>query len=170
MSLKVLITYATRFGATMQVADAIAKTAREAGQEVELKAMKDVHSLEGYQGVFLGSAVNYATWLPEAVEFVKTMQEDLRQIAVVLFTVHITNVGDDEKSRRNRQAFTEEVRELIDPVDEAFFAGKFDRQAAGEIMPKWLAWLVPTIDLRKWQKIRVWTTQALEKIENHLTL
>jgi len=168
MGLNILIAYATRFGATMQVADAIAQAVREEGKAVDLLPMKEVSSLDSYQAVFLGSAVNYATWLPEAVEFVKTLQEALNQIPVALFTVHITNVGGDEKSQRNRHAFTDEVRALVSPVDEAFFAGKFDRRAASELMPKWLAWLVPTIDLRKWNIIHNWTKQTLVKIENQL--
>lgn len=169
MGVKYLIAYATRFGTTLQVADAIAQTLQAEGKDVDILSIKDITSLNGYQAIFLGSAVNYGAWLPEAVEFVKTMQEDLNRIPVALFTVHITNVGDDEASRRKRHSFADEVRSLVNPVDEAFFAGKFDRRAASELLPRWLAWLVPTIDLRKWDLIRNWTKQAVIKLESQIT-
>jgi len=162
------VTYATRFGATQQVAEAIAETLRGKGQQVDLLPIEEIASLEEYQAVFLGSAVNYGAWLPHAVKFVKAKQEAFKDIQIALFTVHITNLGRDEGSRRNRRAFSKEVRDLLNPIDEAFFAGKFDRRSARELMPKWAAWLVPTIDLRKWDRIRDWAQRVLDKIETDL--
>ena len=47
-SKSILLAYATRFGSTQEVAEAITATLREAGIEVELQAMQDVESLDGY--------------------------------------------------------------------------------------------------------------------------
>ncbi len=165
MGMNILVMYATRFGATQQVAETIAQTLRDEGQKVNLLPIQEISSLEEYHAAFLGSAVNYGNWLPHAVKFVQARQEAFNSIPVALFTVHITNVGGGDRSRRNRQAFSEEVRALLNPVDEAFFAGKFDRRSARELLPKWIAWLVPTIDLRKWDSIREWTKKVLQKME-----
>ena len=166
--MNILVTYATRFGATEQVAEAIAETLQDKGQQVDLLPIEAITTLEEYQAVFLGSAVNYGAWLPHAVKFVKAKQEAFKDIQIALFTVHITNLGRDESSKRNRRTFSKEVRDLLHPIDEAFFAGKFDRRAARELMPKWAAWLVPTIDFRKWDLIRDWALQVLEKLETDL--
>jgi hypothetical protein len=76
---------------------------------------------------------------------------------VALFCVHIQNLADDETSRRNRLAYLDRVRPLVQPVAEGFFAGRFDRRGARLLLPKVVAWMVPTIDLRDWKKIRGWT-------------
>ena len=83
----ILVTYATRFGSTQEIAEAIAETLREDGHTVDVHSMSDVQDIHEYQAVLLGSAVNHAHWLPEAVEFVKANQEALSRIPVALFTV-----------------------------------------------------------------------------------
>lgn len=156
MTLTILVTYATRFGSTEEVAQAIAETLRQDGHNVHCRLMANVHTFIGYHFVVLGSAVNYANWLPTAVDFVRDNQHDLNQLPAALFTVHIQNTGDDADSRQNRMAYLDDVRPYLQPISEGYFAGRFNRRAATELMPKWLAVLMPTIDLRKWQKIRTW--------------
>lgn len=152
----ILVTYATRFGSTEEVAEAIAQTLREGGHMVDCWSMAEVRSLEGYTAVVLGSAVNYGKWIPVAAEFVREHQDALGDVPVALFTVHIQNIADDAASRQNRFAYLNEVRPYVQPVCEGFFAGRFNRHAAVELIPRWLAFFVPTFDFRKWDKIRTW--------------
>jgi len=156
MSNSILVTYATRFGSTEEVAEAIAEALRERGQAVDCLTMDTVQGLSGYRAILIGSAVNYAAWLPAAVEFVQANREALKQTPVALFTVHIQNIADDPESRQRRQAYLDEVRPYVQPVSEGYFAGRFDRRGARELLPRWMAWLVPTFDYRKWEKIKAW--------------
>lgn len=156
MSRRILVAYASGLGSTAEVAAEIGKTLGENGIGVDVKSVRENPQLDGYQAVLVGSPVRHGNWLPEAVDFVKTNQGALNRIPVALFSLHITNLGDDETSRRNRLAFLNEVRPLLDPVDEAFFAGKFDRRGAALLLPGLLARLVPSMDFRKWEKIRAW--------------
>ncbi len=55
MSAAILVGYATRYGSTQEVAEAIAGTLHENGLAVDLKPMKEVKSLEGYEGVVIGA-------------------------------------------------------------------------------------------------------------------
>ena len=48
------------------------------------------------------------------------------RVRVALFTVHMLNRGDDEISRRNREAYLDAVRPLVQPVAHVFFPGKID--------------------------------------------
>ena len=178
MLTSILVTYATRFGSTEEVANAISRTLREAGSYVDCLPMAEVDSFDAYQAVLLGSAVNYAHWLPNAVDFVRTNQHALNQVPVALFTVHIQNTADDAMSKRNRLAYLDEIRPYLNPVAEGYFAGRFNRLAATELLPHWLAWIVPNIDFRKWDKIRIWANslptlllqQDQMKGDNHVTI
>jgi len=153
---RILVTYASATGSTVDVAAEIGKTLGAGGFSVDVKPLKEKPQADGYQAVLIGSAVQNGNWLPEAVEFVKTNQQALGHVPAALFCVHIRNLGDDETSRQNRLAYLKEVRPLIESVDEAFFAGRFDRRGATLMLPGLLARFVPPLDFRNWKKIRAW--------------
>lgn len=156
MSERVLIAYATFTGSTAEVAAVIGEELEKRGFVVDVKPMSDTPTLESYDRVLLGSAVQYAKWLPDAMAYLKTHQQELKALPVAVFSVHIQNLKDDAESRRNRHAYLDEVRALIDPAEEAFFAGRFDRRGARLLLPKWLAFFIPRMDFRKWKRIRAW--------------
>ncbi len=162
MNNRVLVAYASHFGSTAEVAAAIGKTLAARGLAVDVKPIRENLQMAGdlrsggYQTVVIGSAVEYGKWLPEAVDFVKTNQQALNRVPVALFSVHIQNLADDEKSRQARLAYLDTVRPLIRPVAQVFFAGKFDRRGAAVLMPGLLARFIPPMDLRDWEKIRAW--------------
>ncbi len=56
MTTTVLVAYATKYGSTQEVAEAIAATLREKGCEVEVRPAGEVRELEGYSTVVLGAA------------------------------------------------------------------------------------------------------------------
>jgi menaquinone-dependent protoporphyrinogen oxidase len=156
MSKRILVAYATYAGSTADVAAAIGETLGERHFAVDVKPIKDNPSLTDYHAVVLGSAVQHGRWLPEAMTYVEANQAALQTMPAALFCVHIQNTGDDAKSQRNRLAYLDEVRLLVDPVTEGFFAGRFDRRGAELILPGLLARLTPPLDFRKWEKIHGW--------------
>jgi menaquinone-dependent protoporphyrinogen oxidase len=156
MNNRILVTYATAMGSTVDVAAEIGKTLLDQGFSVDVKPIRESPHINGYQAVLIGSAVQHGNWLPEAVDFVKTNQQALNHVSTALFCVHIQNLGDDETSRQNRLAYLDAVRPLLQPVAEGFFAGKFDRRGAALLLPGWLARFVPPIDLRNWKMMRTW--------------
>jgi len=161
---RVLVTYASALGSTAQVAAAIGETLAAGGLCADVRPILENPQPDGYRAVLIGSAVRHGSWLAEAIEFVKANREALKRRPVALFTVHITSLGDDENSRRNRLAFLNEVRPLVQVVDEAFFAGRFDRRGAALLMPAWLARFIPPLDLRNWGKIRTWAASLQSRL------
>ena len=156
MSIHTLVTYATRFGSTERAAELIAETLEASGHAVDCRPMQSIEALAGYDAVVAGSAVNYGDWLPIAVAFVREHQATLSRIPVALFTVHCSNLSEDHVERREREAYLDGVRPYVSPASEGFFPGRFNRHAAVDLIPRWMARLMPTINLMKPDRIHAW--------------
>lgn len=151
---RILVTYATRAGSTVEVAGAIAKTLAGLGFNVDVRPAKEMPSIEGYRALVSGSAVREHTWLPEALDFIKSNRSVLTNIPVFFYTMHLSNLDNDEKSRAKRLANLEEARSLVEPKDAAFFAGKLDYSRLS-LLDR-VSYSKGEKDLRDWQAIRNW--------------
>lgn len=127
MSKKILVTYASRFGSTEGVANAIGKTLSENGMNVDVFPMREVKDLSAYEGVVAGSAINAGAWLPEALQFVQTHRAELAQKPFAVFLVCMTLAMQNAGQYRSHVAtWLEPVRVLVHPVSEGLFAGALD--------------------------------------------
>ncbi len=157
MNGRILITYASMCGSTADIAADIGKAFADCGFLVDVKPVLENPSLEGYQAILIGSAIKFGNWLPEAVEFVKANRQKLGSLPVALFCVHIRNTADDEESRKNRIAYLDEIRPLVQAINEGFFPGRFDRRGAAMLLPGILARITPPFDFRKPKAVRSWS-------------
>lgn len=157
MKNRILVTYASRAGSTGTVAEAIGQTLCGTGAIVDVRPIKNVTDLTGYDAVVVGSAIRMGQWLPEAVQFVKTHQAVLQQISTAYFTVCLTLKDDTEENRRVVAAYTDPVRAIHQPDQEAFFAGQMDYSRLS-LLDSWMArWVkAPEGDWRNWEAIRGW--------------
>lgn len=157
MNKRILVAYATRAGSTAEVAAEVGSTLSQRGFLVDVKPVKEVQALEGYQAIVLGSAVRMGNWLPEMVDFVKAQQQRLGALPVSLFTVHLLNLEENEASRAARQAYLQAVRPLLRPTEEAYFAGKMDFSRLS-FFDRMVAKLVKAVetDRRDWNAVRAW--------------
>jgi menaquinone-dependent protoporphyrinogen oxidase len=127
MKNKIVVAYASRFGATQGVAETIGKTLTEAGLQVDVLPMKEVNDLRPYSAVVAGSAINGGAWLPEAMEFVRANQTALAGKPFAAFLVCMTlSMRNGEKYRPFVASWLEPVRTLVKPVSEGLFAGALD--------------------------------------------
>jgi menaquinone-dependent protoporphyrinogen oxidase len=164
MDKKILVTYASKYGSTGGVADAIGKGLCSKGAAVDVLLMKNAVNLSSYQGVLVGSAIYMGKWLPEAVDFVKNNVEVLRQIPVAYFLVCMTLCKPTEENRAKVLAYLDPVLKAIPEVKPAgigAFAGALDYNN--------LSWLNKTIlkskgtpegDFRDWKAIRTWAEES----------
>ncbi len=164
---KILVTYATRAGSTVEVAAKIGDALSANGATVDVRPIKNVRDVNGYAAVVIGSAIRMGNWLPEAVEFVKKNQAQLNKAPTAFFTVHLLNAADDAESRAKREAYTEPVRKIVAPKAETFFAGKMEYAKLSlfeSMMSK--AMKAPEQDLRDWNKIRSWAESLALALNN----
>jgi menaquinone-dependent protoporphyrinogen oxidase len=163
MNEKILITYASRAGSTAGVADAIGKTLADARIQAEVLPMQDVKDLSAYCAVIAGSAIRGSKWLPEAMQFLRVHQAELKQVPFAAFMVCITlAMPGAEKYRQGVREWMSPVRSLVHPVSEGYFAGALDFNNL-PLTPNVLLMrlavalrIFPLGDHRDWKVIRVW--------------
>jgi menaquinone-dependent protoporphyrinogen oxidase len=162
-SKSILLAYATRFGSTQEVAEAITATLREAGIEVELQAMQDVESLDGYDAIVLGAALYNTRWHQDAHQFLTKHQESLKQRPVAIFTLGPLNTSDAAKRNSRRQLDKELAKyPWLKPAALEVFAGKYDPSKPGM---GFFERLLPARDYRNWEAMRAWANALPAQLE-----
>jgi menaquinone-dependent protoporphyrinogen oxidase len=168
MSNKILVTFASRTGSTAGVAEAIGKTLRESGAEVDVRPMQDVKDVAPYRAVVAGSAIQGKQWLPEAMQFVRTFQTQLAQKPFAAFLVCMTlAMRNGEKYRPQVSDWLTPVRTLVRPVSEGLFAGALDISKMPSFGDR-LKFRLSVVfgvwsegDHRDWEAIREWASGLL---------
>lgn len=171
---KILVTYASRAGSTAGVAAAIHATLTECGLQADLRPMDEVDSLTSYRAVVAGSAIRFDRWLPEAMDFMRRHQAELRRKPFALFVVCLAmaarNPAQLEKSKQTVSAWVQPVRELVAPVSEGLFAGALDLSKLPLIYRT--IFRVATLtgafaekDYRDWAAIRAWAAGLPTRFE-----
>lgn len=165
MTNRILVTYATRAGATREVAEFIAQVLRVAGAEVDVRLARQVFDLSVYDSVVLGTAIRRGHPLPEAIGFAQRHQVELRGMPVAYFTLGVTMIED---TPQNRQAATEFVQPLLhikQPVSLGLFAGKVDHTRLSQPIRFFLSFVkagpMSDGDHRDWTLIRRWADELV---------
>jgi menaquinone-dependent protoporphyrinogen oxidase len=164
--MKVLVTVASKHGATAEIGRAIADKLREAGIYVAEQAPESVASLDEFDAVIVGSALYMGRWMGEARDFVKDNAEALRKKPVWLFasgpiigTLNAPNDGADAAEGRKLQ-------ELIGAHEAKIFAGELKKESLG-FVEKQIVKMVksPWGDYRPWDEIRAWAESIAHELE-----
>jgi menaquinone-dependent protoporphyrinogen oxidase len=166
MTVKILVTYASNTGWTVGVAEAIGKTLAENGAKVDVLPMRDVKDLSPYDAVVAGSAVNGGAWLPEAMQFMRAHQAELKRKPFAAFLVCMTlTMKNGEQYRSHVSSWLDPVCALVRPVSEGLFAGGLDIRKIPSFSDR-LKFRLSVLfgvwkegDHRDWDAIRKWAEE-----------
>ncbi|HDR73652.1 MAG TPA: flavodoxin [Methanoculleus sp.] len=154
---KVLVVYASRYGSTGEIAEEIAEVLRDVGVDVAVSNVLETERVAGYGGVVIGSPIYMGKWLPEAVDFVKNFQNDLRRVPVAVFAVGFSMKEPSETNRESGRAAISVIRPYVHPFDVGIFAGKlsFDELSPPDAEIIRMAGVTEG-DYRDWDEIAAW--------------
>jgi menaquinone-dependent protoporphyrinogen oxidase len=157
---RVLVAYASKMGATREIAEEIRAELERVGVHAEAHNVCEVVSAEFYDAVVLGTAVYAGRWRPEAVRFVKRHTGELKARPLWLFesgwvgkrppTVTATPGG----RRRAARLGAEPPTVFGGRLDPALATGWFDR-ALAKRMPG---------DSRDFDEIHTWAGQIADAL------
>jgi len=163
--MRVLVTYASRYGATAGIAERVAETLTLAGLETEVREIDDVEDVARYSAVVLGSAVYFGSWLKAATAFVEENRGLLGDRPVWLFSsgplpgAVLPEEQDADPTPKDVAA----LAEALHARDHRVFEGALDpgrltfRDRLIRATPAGRP-LLPEVDGRDWAAIRAWAT------------
>jgi menaquinone-dependent protoporphyrinogen oxidase len=155
--MKVLVTAASKHGATAEIARVIGGVLETQSIDVDVRPPEEVERLDGYGAVVLGSGVYAGHWLKDAKAFVERHGAELRERPVFLFSSG--PVGAPPKDT-DVPAEIPEVDASTGAIDHRVFGGRLTGSHLGPF-EKLIIRIVkaPLSDDRPWDEIAEWAKE-----------
>ena len=171
MASRVLVAYASKYGATKEIANKIGEILQEASLKVNVLSAGQVYDLTPYDAVVLGSAVYDRKWCMEAAAFLATYESSLAKIPVWLFSSGAIGKGDPTMLM-NGWHFPAELQALayrIHPRDITFFHGAINIEKLN-FAEKQIAkeFYTPLGDYRDWNAITNWAVSIAVSLRSEV--
>lgn len=160
--MRVLVAYASQYGATKGIAERIADKLHERGLEVDLRSADDLSgsAIDRYDAFVIGSAIHAGHWLRPAVDFARHNATVLAAQPSWLFSSGPIGETSVHKPQPD-PAEISELRSKLDVQNHVVFAGAFDPATVDEARTNWLERtlvkkFIPVGDFRDWPLIEAW--------------
>jgi len=159
----VLVAYATKYGSTHEVADAIAARVRARGLETEVRAAGEVDSLDGYDAVVFGGALYFFRLIRGGRRFLSRHRTALSKMPVAVFAMGpIEDTVEQYVGAREHLDKSLKKNESISPVAVTVFGGAFDPTGLRSPDANPATKNLPPVDLRDWKAIEAWADSLPE--------
>jgi menaquinone-dependent protoporphyrinogen oxidase len=165
--MRVLVTYASRHGATAGIAEEIGAVLRDEpegdqSRRVDVLSLEEVDDVGGYDAVVVGSAIYLGRWMKEARVFLHDNRSVLRARRVWLFSSG--PIGHSAGPEQDAED-TEELIDLVQARGYRSFAGRL-RQADLD-HDEWAT--VRQVhaeegDYRDWTQIKLWAEEVADAL------
>jgi menaquinone-dependent protoporphyrinogen oxidase len=160
MTPAVLIAFASQHGSTQEVATEIAGRLSAHGIVTYTCAAADVVSLDGYDGVVLGSTFFLGRLHADGSNFLRRFHDELAARPLAIFAMAPrTRVDPDLVSSRHQLSAALAKKSALHPFATAVFGSAFDpAQNRFPFNPR------PTSDVRDWAALRAWADTVAQSI------
>ena len=185
MNLKAIIVFGTRYGATKDTAEEIAKTLQEENFDVRVINIKEekIKDISEYGLVIVGSGVACGKWVNEAEDFLKKFRKDFENKKLAMFVSSVEPIykreENNEEVAKMHKINLENIVSKYDlkPVSMGFFGGIIDFNRMGFLTRKGMEAAFKSLlqkhgfketqpgayDLHDWVEIRTWTKEIARK-------
>ena len=164
----VLVAYASKYGATAEIAEKIGSSLNQAGVPAQVLPADRVSDMAAYSGLILGSAVYIGRWRKEAIKLLQSNEAVLVGKPVWLFSSGPTGEGDPEEllSGWNLPGKLHPIAERIGIRDIAVFHGAVDADKLNFVEKFMLKNVkAPIGDFRDWDAIESWSAGIADELK-----
>jgi menaquinone-dependent protoporphyrinogen oxidase len=165
---RVLVAYATKYGATAEIAEKIGQVLRQEGLSTDVQPVDRIKDLNPYKAIVVGSAVFVGQWRKNAVRFLKDNQKTLAERMVWLFSSGPTGEGDPVELANGWQfpKALEPLADFMNPRDITLFHGAVE-SAKLNPLHRWMINKVkaPKGDFRDWEAITSWAASIADALK-----
>jgi menaquinone-dependent protoporphyrinogen oxidase len=155
--MKVLVTTASKHGATAEIGSVIGSLLETEHFKVDVLPPDEVESVEAYDAIVLGSGVYAGHWLKQAKEFVERHEAALKDKPLFVFSSG--PVGEPPKES-DEPAEARSLETSLRPIDSRVFGGRITGSQLGSF-EKLIVKVVkaPMADDRPWEEIAAWAKE-----------
>lgn len=166
--MKILVAVASRHGSTLEIAEAIARELRAAGQIVDVRDVDVVNNGADYGAAIVGSAVYMGRWLAEARSFIERNGGWLTGMPVWLFSSG--PLGEQASQQQADPLHLDELMRATNAREHHVFVGKLDK-ASTNVGERLVIKMVhaPYGDFRDWEDIRDWARAIAQALPQPTT-
>jgi menaquinone-dependent protoporphyrinogen oxidase len=165
--MKVLVSAASRHGATAEIAAAIATGLTATGHEATVLHPDAVDDVRDFDAAVIGSGVYAGSWLQAAEELVDRNLYALREMPVWVFSSG--PLGDPPKPLQESPDGLA-IAEQLHAREHRTFAGELDKRQLGSGEKVVVAVVrAPSGDFRPWSEILAWARSIGEELTSQAT-
>jgi menaquinone-dependent protoporphyrinogen oxidase len=160
----VLVAYASKHGATREIAARVASTMREAGCRTFIADADDVPNLDAVGAVILGSALYAGRVRGSARRFARRHRHELADKPVWLFTSGPVDVGDKHREAQEPKAALK-LAEHLGAHGHVMFGGRLPTEP-GNVVERAMVRATPEErrDARDWEAIDAWARSVAAQL------